>query len=459
MELQVIILAAGKGSRMKSQLPKVLHQIAGKPLVQHVIDNCQLMGANFCQIVVGHGSEKVKGIVKGNNIEIAFVEQKEQLGTGHAVKMALDGLKENTSTLILYGDVPLTHPETLAKLVNIQQNDPNGIALMTCYLDDPTGYGRITRDKNNLINGIVEHKDATDFQKEINEVNTGIMCCNSTQLKKWIGQLKNNNAQGEYYLTDIIAMAVNDGQIVTSMQPKALYEVEGINTLRQLAELERVWQLEMAGSLMDSGVTLRDPTRFDLRGNLTCGSDVIIDINCLIEGNVILRQGVQVGPNVVLKNCTIGENSEIKANSIIEDSIIAEECSVGPFARLRPGTHLLRDSHIGNFVEIKKSVIGEGSKAGHLAYIGDCEVGRKVNIGAGTITCNYDGVNKHKTIIEDGAFIGSDSQLVAPVRIGKNVTVGAGTTVTRDIDDDALCISRVKQKQVDGWTRPTKIEK
>ncbi|MGX5203500.1 bifunctional UDP-N-acetylglucosamine diphosphorylase/glucosamine-1-phosphate N-acetyltransferase GlmU [Aliikangiella sp. IMCC44632] len=459
MDIQVIILAAGKGSRMKSQLPKVLHQLAGKPLVQHVIDSCHSMGAQHCHLVVGHGAEKVKQKVKGNGVELTFVEQTEQLGTGHAVKMTLDGLKDDTATLILYGDVPLIHHDTLSQLVDLQQNSPTGIALMTCFLDDPTGYGRITRDANNEVTGIVEHKDATDLQRQINEVNTGIMCCNSTQLKQWVGQLNNDNAQGEYYLTDIIAMAVADGNQVTAAQPVELYEVEGINTLQQLAELERVWQLKMARDLMAAGVTLRDPNRFDLRGTLVCESDVVIDINCVFEGKVIIKQGASIGPNSYLKDCTVGQNSQIKANSVIEEANIDAECSVGPFARLRPGTHLSKDSHVGNFVEIKKSTLGQGSKAGHLAYIGDSQVGKNVNIGAGTITCNYDGANKHQTIIEDGAFIGSDSQLVAPVRIGKNVTIGAGTTVTADVSDDALCISRVKQKQIEGWKRPTKQQK
>jgi len=456
MDIQVIILAAGKGSRMKSRLPKVLHKLAGKPLVQHVIDNCRSMGANHCHLVVGHGAEQVKDTVIASNIELTFVTQTEQLGTGHAVKMALDGLKDDTPTLILYGDVPLTHHDTLSQLVDIHLADPTGIALMTCYLEDPTGYGRITRDDKDQVTGIVEHKDANDAQKAINEINTGILCCNSSQLKQWIGQLNNDNAQGEYYLTDIIAMAVNDGHQVTTAQPIDLHEVEGINTLAQLAELERVWQLEMAKQLMEGGVTFMDPTRFDLRGTLVCENDVVIDINCVIEGKVFLKAGAQIGPNVCLKDCTIGADSVVYANSVVEGAIVGEACSVGPFARLRAGTELHDDSHIGNFVEIKQSIIGAGTKAGHLAYLGNSEVGKKVNIGAGTITCNYDGASKHKTIIEDNAFIGSDTQLVAPVKVGKNVTVGAGTTVTTDVSDDALCISRVKQKQIEGWSRPTK---
>ena len=456
MNIQVIILAAGKGSRMKSKLPKVLHKLAGKPLVQHVIDSCQSLGASHCHLVVGHGGDLVRDTVVGDKIELTFVEQTEQLGTGHAVKVSLDGLIEDTPTLILYGDVPLIHHDTLSQLIDIQQENPKGIALMTCLLDDPTGYGRITRDGQNQVTGIVEHKDASEEQLAINEVNTGIMCCNSSQLKQWIGQLNNSNAQGEYYLTDIIAMAVADGNQVTAAQPLSLFEVEGINTLAQLAELERVWQLEMAKQLMAGGVTFMDPTRFDLRGTLSCQSDVVIDINCVFEGRVVIKDGAQIGPHVYLKDCTIGENAVIKANTVIEGAIVDSDCSVGPFARLREGTHLHKNSHIGNFVELKQSIIGEGTKAGHLAYLGNSEIGKRVNVGAGTITCNYDGANKHLTEIGDDAFIGSDSQLVAPVKIGNNVTVGAGTTVTSDVDDDALCISRVKQKHVDGWKRPSK---
>jgi bifunctional UDP-N-acetylglucosamine pyrophosphorylase/glucosamine-1-phosphate N-acetyltransferase len=456
MDIQTIILAAGKGSRMKSDLPKVLHQLAGKPLVQHVIDNCQSLGAKQCHLVVGHGSELVKKTIHSNHLTLSFAEQTEQLGTGHAVKMALENLPDDSPTLILYGDVPLTHHQTLNELVELHLESPSGIALMTCVFSDSTGYGRIVRNENNQVVGIVEHKDATETEKEIKEINTGILCCNSSQLKKWIGQLNNHNAQGEYYLTDIIAMAVEDGEFVKTVQPANLFEIEGINTLRQLADLERVWQRELANQLMDGGVTLRDPNRFDLRGTLTCESSVVIDVNCVFEGQVILGDGVKIDPNVILKNCTIGSNTHIKANTVIEDSEIANDCSVGPFARVRPNTKLETNSHIGNFVEIKKSTLGEGSKAGHLAYIGDCLVGKNVNIGAGTITCNYDGANKHQTIIEDDSFIGSDSQLVAPVTIGRGATVGAGTTVSANVDPGALCISRVKQKQIQNWNRPQK---
>jgi len=456
MEIQTIILAAGKGSRMKSELPKVVHQLAGKPLVQHVIDSCQLMGATHAHLVVGHGANIVKDSVTGDNIELSFSLQKEQLGTGHAVKMAFDNLKDDSPTLILYGDVPLIHHETLAELVDVYNRNQTGIALMTCDLDDPTGYGRIVRDSNGDVTGIVEHKDSTEEQKSIKEINTGILCCNSTSLKKWIGGLKNDNAQGEFYLTDIIAMAVDDGNKVETAQPVNLYEIEGINTLKQLADLERVWQRTLANQLMEQGVTLRDPNRFDLRGKLTCEAGVIIDVNCIIEGDVFLKKNAKIDSNVTLINSSIGENSHIKANTIIEDSVIESNCGVGPFARIRPGTHLHNKAHVGNFVEIKKVILGEGSKAGHLSYLGDAEIGKNVNIGAGTITCNYDGANKHKTIIKDGAFIGSDSQLVAPITIGANVTIGAGTTVASDVNDNALCISRVKQKHIDGWNRPVK---
>ena len=456
MDIQTIILAAGKGSRMKSELPKVLHQLAGKSLIQHVIDSCQSIGATHSHLVVGHGAELVKNSVQSGRVTLSFALQSEQLGTGHAVKMALANLPDDQPTLILYGDVPLTHHDTLTQLVELHQQNPKGIALMTCYLEDPTGYGRIVRDNTEAVTGIVEHKDSTDEQKKINEINTGILCCNSSQLKSWIAKLNNDNTQGEYYLTDIIAMAVQDGQRVETAQPVKLYEIEGINTLKQLADLERVWQRELADQLMEVGVTFRDPNRFDLRGTLSCEESVVIDINCIIEGRVTLKQGVQIGANVILKNCTIGANSIIKPNSVIEDAQVADDCSVGPFARLRPGTNLESDSHVGNFVEIKKSTLGEGSKAGHLSYIGDSLVGKNVNIGAGTITCNYDGANKHQTVIEDGAFIGSDTQLVAPVRVGKGATIGAGTTVSSDVSPNALCISRVKQKQIEGWQRPVK---
>ncbi|MDH5432803.1 MAG: bifunctional UDP-N-acetylglucosamine diphosphorylase/glucosamine-1-phosphate N-acetyltransferase GlmU [Gammaproteobacteria bacterium] len=459
MNIEVIILAAGKGSRMKSDLPKVLHELSGKSLAQHVVDTCQTLGAKNSHIIVGHGAEQVKQTLTSNKMNLNFIHQKEQLGTGHAVKMANDDLADDCTTLILYGDVPLIHHDTLSQLVEFQQENRNGITMISCLLENPTGYGRIIRNKNNEVIGIVEQKDATEEQLKINEINTGILCCNSTNLKKWVNQLNNNNAQGEYYLTDIIAMAKSEGGSVIAVQPENLYEVEGINTLSQLAKLERIWQLSLAEELMANGVIIKDPARFDLRGYITCENDVVIDINCIIEGTVIIKRGAKIGPNVFLKNCKIGENTEIKANSVIEDAEVKNDCKVGPFARLRPGAILEDEAQVGNFVEIKKSILGKGSKASHLAYLGDSEIGSNVNVGAGVITCNYDGANKYKTIIEDGAFIGSDSQLVAPVTIGKNVTVAAGTTVTKDVADGMLCISRSKQKEIAGWKRPVKNKK
>ncbi len=456
MDIQTIILAAGKGSRMKSELPKVLHKLAGKPLLQHVIDSCQTLGATKSHIVVGHGKEMVKKEIDGGKLKISFAEQKEQLGTGHAVKIAIPNLPDDSPTLILYGDVPLIHHDTLRELVDLHLNNGDGIALMTCLLQDSTGYGRIVRNSDGFVTGIVEHKDATEQERQIKEINTGILCCNSSQLKDWISRLNNKNSQKEYYLTDIIAMAVDDGKRVETAQPVNLYEVEGINTLRQLAELERIWQRELANQLMDAGVTFRDPNRFDLRGTLSCEPGVVIDINCVFEGHVVLKEGAQIGPSSFLKDCIVGSDSIVKPNSIVENAVIGSSCSVGPFVRIRPGTELLDDVHIGNFVEIKNSIIGHGSKAGHLSYIGDSEIGKNVNVGAGTITCNYDGANKFKTIVEDDVFIGSDTQLVAPVTVGKGATIGAGTTVTSNVEPDSLCISRVKQKQIDSWERPKK---
>jgi len=442
---------------MKSKLPKVLHALAGKPLLQHVVDTCHSLRAASLNIVIGHGAEQVKDNIDVGDLNANWVVQEEQLGTGHAVKMTLPHLDKQRPVLILYGDVPLIHHDTLSLMVDTYQKDPSGITLMTLNLDDPTGYGRIIRDGNGRVTGIVEQKDATPLQLKVQEVNTGILCCNGGDLARWLAALNNDNAQGEYYLTDIIAMAVNEGRHITTTQPANTFEVEGVNNLAQLANLERVWQRYLAEQLMAGGVTIRDPARFDLRGSLTCENDVSIDINCIFEGRVVLHEGVKVGANCILKNCEIGAGSEIKPNTIIEESILGQNCSAGPFARIRPGSELVENAHIGNFVEVKKSRIGRGSKAGHLAYLGDSEIGERVNIGAGTITCNYDGANKYKTIIEDDAFIGSDSQLVAPVKIGKGVTVGAGTTVTADVEDAALCISRVKQKHIPNWQRPKKL--
>ena len=452
MALSVIILAAGQGTRMRSSLPKVLHPLAGKPLLQHVIDTAKTLGADNIYVVYGHGGELVKEAIQER--KVTWVEQQQQLGTGHAVDQVSSLLDESDQTLILYGDVPLIHPDTLAELLDIKPEA--GIALLTVKLDDPTGYGRIVRNDQQQVTAIVEQKDATEEQLEINEVNTGIMALDAANLKTWLSQLSNNNAQGEYYLTDIIGFASAQENSILTAEPKEASEVEGVNNRIQLAQLERVFQRNQAEELLTNGVSLADPDRFDLRGKVTFEQDIFIDANVIIEGHVVLGKGVRIGANSILKNCTIGPDCEIKPNSIIEDSVIGASCTIGPFARLRPGTELADDAHVGNFVEIKKSTLGSGSKANHLAYIGDAEIGAQVNIGAGTITCNYDGANKYKTIIKDKAFIGSDTHLVAPVTIGENTTVGAGSTITRDVSDNVLCISRVKQKEIANWERPSK---
>jgi bifunctional UDP-N-acetylglucosamine pyrophosphorylase/glucosamine-1-phosphate N-acetyltransferase len=450
--LDILILAAGKGTRMRSDLPKVLHRIGDKALVQHVVDTARTVGGEQIMIIVGHGAEKVQEKMAAPDVK--FVLQAEQLGTGHAVQQALPHLRNDATVLILYGDVPLTRAETLQKLiagVNEKQ-----IGLLTVNLPNPTGYGRIVRDEKNAVIAIVEHKDASDAQKKIREINTGIMAVKAVHLQKWLPQLKNNNAQGEYYLTDIIAMAKADGIAIHVEQPNAVEEVEGINNRQQQAALERFYQKQKANELMVAGVTLLDPSRLDIRGNLTAGRDVVIDVNCVFEGNVILGDGVVIEANCVIINSEIGNHSHIKAFSHIEESIMAANCDIGPYARLRPGTDLAEEVKIGNFVETKKAVIARGSKVNHLSYVGDAKVGAKVNVGAGTITCNYDGVNKFNTVIGDNAFIGSNSALVAPVKIGAGATVGAGSVITRNVEDSELAIGRAKQQNIQGWKRPTK---
>ncbi len=450
--LDILVLAAGKGTRMRSDLPKVLHPIGGKALVQHVVDTARQVGGEQILIIVGHGAEKVEE--KMAAADVKFVLQAQQLGTGHAVQQALPQLRNDTTVLILYGDVPLTRAETLQKLiagVNDQQ-----MGLLTVNMQDPTGYGRIVRDASGAVIAIVEHKDASDEQKKISEINTGIMAVKAVHLQKWLPRLSNQNAQGEYYLTDIIAMAKADGIAIHVEQPNAVEEVEGINNRQQQAALERFYQQQKANELMVAGVTLLDPTRLDIRGNLTAGRDVVIDINCVIEGDVVLGDGVVIEPNCVIINSKIGNNTHIKAFSHIEDSVLAEHCDIGPYARLRPGTYLADEVKIGNFVETKKVVIAKGSKVNHLSYIGDATIGSKVNVGAGTITCNYDGVNKFKTEIGDNAFIGSNSALVAPVKIGAGSTVGAGSIITKDVDAAELAIARSKQRNIQGWERPVK---
>ena len=451
MNLTTVILAAGKGTRMRSKLPKVLHPIAGKPMVQHVIDNAKALGAKATNLVYGHGGEMLQQQLTDN--ELNWVLQAEQLGTGHAVAVAKEHIADNDTVLILYGDVPLTKKSTLEKL--LAATPEMGLAVLTVDLENPTGYGRMLRENGKLV-GIVEQKDATPEQLAITEINTGIMACNGGLLKKWLGNLSNNNAQGEYYLTDIVAMAHAEGVEISSSQPEHPMEVEGANNRVQLAQLERAYQAWQAEELMINGASLADPARIDVRGTVTTGQDVQIDVNVIFEGNVELGDDVIIGPNCVLKNCKIGDGVVIKANTLIEDATVAAKCTLGPFARLRPGAVMEEDSHIGNFVEMKKSRLGKGSKANHLTYLGDAQIGEKVNIGAGTITCNYDGVNKSQTIIGDNAFIGSNSSLVAPVEIGNTATVGAGSVVTAKVGDNQLAVARGKQRNLDGWQRPVK---
>ena len=451
MALSVVILAAGKGTRMKSSLPKVLHPLAKKALLEHVYDTARNLGADEIVIVYGHGGEQV--LEHCQHFDANWVEQKQQLGTGHAVQHALEAVNLNNDVLVLYGDVPLTRKESLDQLL---ENFENKIALMTVKLDNPFGYGRIIRDNHDRVIGIVEQKDANDGQKRINEVNTGILAANGLLLKKYLDKIDNKNAQGEYYLTDIFALAAKDGVEIATSHPADSYEVEGVNNRIQLSTLERIFQKNLAVELMTEGVTLADPTRLDIRGNANISQDVYIDVNVILEGNVTIAQGSTIGANCVISNTIIGENVNIEANCVIENAIIDAHANVGPFARIRPDTHLHEGAKVGNFVEIKKAQIGKGSKVNHLSYIGDTEMGADVNIGAGTITCNYDGANKHKTVIQDGVFVGSDTQLVAPVTVGKNVTIGAGTTVTKDVEENLLVISRSPQREIKGWQRPRK---
>ena len=452
MDLSVIILAAGQGTRMKSAMPKVLHALAGKPLVQHVIDNAHGLNAKAIHLIYGHGGDQVRATITDATIQ--WVLQAQQLGTGHAVQQAIPNVPDDQRVLILYGDVPLTRSETLQALLAKQPQ--NGIALLTVTLPDPTGYGRIVRNAAGNVTAIVEQKDATDEQKKIAEVNTGILCCAAKDLRRWLGKLKNDNAQKEYYLTDIIAMCVGEGGAVQTHQPASRDEVEGVNNRLQLADLERRYQRRVAEELMTAGVTLRDPARLDVRGAVKIAQDVILDINVVLEGCVEIGSGSEIGANCVIKDCVLGKNVTVQPNSVLEGAVVGDGAIIGPFARLRPGAELADNVHIGNFVEVKKAKIGVGSKANHLAYIGDAEIGRDCNVGAGTITCNYDGANKHLTVLEDDVFVGSDSQLVAPVRVGKGATIGAGTTVTKDVAPDALVISRVKQTEISGWQRPRK---
>jgi bifunctional UDP-N-acetylglucosamine pyrophosphorylase/glucosamine-1-phosphate N-acetyltransferase len=453
-KLEILILAAGKGTRMRSDLPKVLHRLAGKPLLGHVVDTAHALGAAQTCVVYGFGGQAVPQAMADDRL--TFVLQAEQHGTGHAVKQALPHLGDDSVTLILYGDVPLTHVSTLQPLVAAAQAGKLG--LLTVTLAHPDGYGRIVRD-NGHVTRIVEHKDATPAERAIQEVNTGILAVATRHLRRWTAELKNENAQGEYYLTDVIALAVRDGVAVETHQPAHEWEVLGVNSKVQLAELERIHQNEIAEGLLEAGVTLLDPARLDVRGTLACGRDVVIDVGCVFEGRVELGDGVQVGAHCVLRNVTVAAGTKIDAFTLIDDAAIGEANRIGPFSRIRPGTTLARDVHVGNFVEIKNSAIDDGSKINHLSYVGDTTMGKKVNIGAGTITCNYDGANKHRTVIEDEVFVGSDTQLVAPVTVGRGATLGAGTTLTKDAPAGELTLSRAKQLTVAGWKRPVKQKK
>ena len=451
MSLDIVILAAGQGTRMRSALPKVLHPVAGKSMLGHVIDTARQLSPRKIHVVIGHGAELVRERLAADDVD--FVLQAEQLGTGHAVAQALPHI-EADKVLILYGDVPLTQVETLSRL--LEQASDTQLGLLTVNLADPTGYGRIIRDEAGIVQAIVEHKDASEAQRAIREGNTGILAVPGKRLGDWLGRLSNSNAQGEYYLTDVIAMAVADGLVVATETAQEEMEVLGANDRIQLAQLERYYQQRAVRRLMTQGVTLLDPARFDLRGEVTVGRDVQIDINVILEGKVVIEDGVQIGPNCVIKDSTLRRGAIVKANSHLEGAELGEGADCGPFARLRPGAKLGAKAHVGNFVELKNAVLGEGAKAGHLSYLGDAEIGARTNIGAGTITCNYDGANKFKTVMGEDVFIGSNSSLVAPVTLGDGATTGAGSTVTQDVPAKALAVGRAKQRNIEGWKRPTK---
>ena len=456
MRADIVILAAGQGSRMKSKLPKVLHRIAGKPMLEHVILSAQhtqkKVGEGKIHVVIGHGAEQVKAAL--GHYDLNWVVQEEQLGTGHAVQQALPGCQGADVVLVLYGDVPLIHSSSLQSLLAASNGERLG--LLTINLANPSGYGRIIRDGFGNIQAIVEDKDATPEQLAINEVNTGIMAIPGNKVSSWVNGLNNENVQHEFYLTDIVSMAVTEDTTVIHVQPQIPIEVEGVNSRIQLMELERARQQQLATNLMINGVTIIDPRRLDIRGDVKVGQDITLDINVVLEGNVQLADNVYIEPGCVIRNSIIGEGAIIKAHSILEDAVVAAGCEVGPFARLRPGTELQEKARVGNFVEIKKTVVGKGSKVNHLSYVGDSQIGDEVNVGAGTITCNYDGVNKFKTVIGDGAFIGSNSSLVAPVTIGRGATTGAGSTITKDIPDEQLAVARGQQRNIEGWQRPVK---
>ncbi|WP_028620318.1 bifunctional UDP-N-acetylglucosamine diphosphorylase/glucosamine-1-phosphate N-acetyltransferase GlmU [Pseudomonas sp. Ant30-3] len=454
MSLEIVILAAGQGTRMRSALPKVLHPIAGNSMLGHVIHSARQLDPQRIHVVIGHGADAVRDRLAADDLN--FVLQDKQLGTGHAVAQAVPFIKADT-VLILYGDVPLIEVETLQRL--LKQVAPQQLGLLTVELDDPTGYGRIVRNADGRVTAIVEQKDANETELAISEGNTGILALPFAQLGGWMSRLSNNNAQGEYYLTDVIAMAVSDGLVVATEQPHDAMEVQGANDRKQLSELERHYQLRAGRRLMAQGVTLRDPARFDVRGEVTVGRDVLIDINVILEGKVVIEDDVIIGPNCVIKDSTLRKGAVIKANSHIDGAILGEGSDAGPFARLRPGTVLDARAHVGNFVELKNAHLGEGAKAGHLTYLGDAEVGARTNVGAGTITCNYDGANKWKTVLGEDVFIGSNNSLVAPVEIANGATTAAGSTITQNVDNSQLAVGRARQRNIDGWKRPEKIKK
>jgi len=450
LKLNVVVLAAGKGTRMASSLPKVLHKLAGKPLLLHVLETAQELACDNLQVVTGYGAEKVEAELGG--LVNRFVLQKEQLGTAHAVQQTMDSLDDDAVVLVLYGDVPLIKASTLQDLLD--QVDENTMGVLTCVVDDPTGLGRIIRDNDGQISRIVEEKDADPNEKQVTEINTGFMAIPVQRLKDWLPRVGANNAQKEYYLTDLVELAIKDGCQVSTSQCQDQQEITGINDRVQLAELERKFQKDMHEELMKNGVTLADPSRFDIRGNASIAMDVEIDINVILEGEVTIAGNVKIGAGCLLKNCSIGEGTVLHPYTVIEDAVIGKDCQLGPFARVRPGTEMKDNAKLGNFVEVKKSVIGKGSKVNHLSYVGDSELGTKVNVGAGVITCNYDGENKYKTVIGDDVFIGSNAVLVAPVILENGSFVAAGSTITKDVDKGQLAVGRGKQSNIDGWKRP-----
>ena len=453
--LEIVILAAGQGKRMYSDTPKVLHHLAGRPLLAHVLESARTLKPAAVHVVYGHGGERVREAFAQAGVN--WARQAEQKGTGHAVAQATPAVSDQATVLVLYGDVPLIRSQTLQEL--LQAAGSGSLALLTAELEQPAGYGRIIRDKAGQVTRIVESKDATPEEAAVREVNTGFLAVPATRLKKWLAGLRNHNVQGEYYLTDIIAMAVAEGVPIATRSPRDISEILGVNSKQELAQLERVYQNQRAQQLMEQGVTLRDPARFDVRGELRCGRDVVIDVNVVFEGKVVLGDGVHIGPNNVIRDTTVGERTQILPNCVIEESAIGSECRIGPFTRLRPGAQIADRVHLGNFVEVKKSRVGSGSKINHLSYVGDTTVGQGVNIGAGTIVCNYDGANKHPTTIGDNAFIGSNTALVAPVNVGAGATIGAGSVITKDAPEGELTLTRVPQSTKPGWKRPVKKSK